>query len=100
MGRISKRGDVYLRTMLIHGARALLSGARSTAAKGREPDALRRWALATEQRIGRNKATVAVANKLARILWATWKYERPFDGNWSRRPMKSAILKIWTCGWR
>ena len=32
-----------------------------------------------------NKATIALANKLARIAWATWKHQRPFDGNWAQR---------------
>jgi transposase len=85
LGRISKRGDVYLRTLLIHGARAVLNAARSAARRGRPLDRLRAWALATAQRCGYNKATVALANKLARIVWATWKYQRPFDGNWAAR---------------
>jgi len=82
LGAISKQGDVYLRTQLIHGARAVLLAAKNAAKNGRGLDRLRRWALQTEQRVGHNKATVALANKLARIIWATWKYERPFDGNW------------------
>jgi transposase len=36
-----------------------------------------------ERQRGHNKATVALANRVARIVWATWKFERPFDGNWS-----------------
>jgi transposase len=84
-GRISKRGDVYLRTLLIHGARAVLNASLSAARRGRAPDRLRSWALATAQRCGYNKATVALANKLARIVWATWKYQRPFDANWAAR---------------
>ncbi|MFZ2508265.1 MAG: IS110 family transposase, partial [Steroidobacteraceae bacterium] len=83
LGRISKRGDVYLRTLLIHGARAVLNASHSAVRRGRTPDRLRTWALATTQRCGYNKATVALANKLARIVWATWKYQRPFDGNWA-----------------
>jgi transposase len=82
LGRISKQGDVYLRTQLIHGARAALLSAKRIASRGIEPDRLRRWALETEQRVGHNKATVALANKLARIIWATWKHERSFNGNW------------------
>ncbi|MGH8252366.1 MAG: IS110 family transposase [Steroidobacteraceae bacterium] len=81
LGRISKRGDVYLRTLLIHGARAVLNAALRVARTGRPLDRLRTWAIATEQRCGYNKATVALANKLARIAWATWKYQRAFDGN-------------------
>ena len=50
---------------------------------GRPVDRLRTWALATEQRRGRNKATVAFANKLARVIWATWRYQRPFNGDWA-----------------
>lgn len=85
LGRISKRGDVYLRTLLIHGARAVLNAAQLAARRGRPLDRLRTWVLATAQRCGYNKATVALANKLARIVWATWTYQRPFDGNWAAR---------------
>lgn len=73
LGAISKRGDVYLRTLLIHGARSVL-----LAAKRRHPDRLRAWALAKETARGHNKAAVALANKLARIIWAVWKHDRPF----------------------
>jgi transposase len=66
LGRISKRGDSYLRMLLIHGARAVLSRARTVSS----PDRLRSWALALENRAHHNKATVALANKLARIAWA------------------------------
>lgn len=85
LGRISKRGDVYLRTLLIHGARAVLNASLAAARRGRTLDHLRAWAIATERRCGYNKATVALANKLARIVWATWKYQRPFDANWATR---------------
>lgn len=76
LGRISKRGDPYLRTLLIHGARAVLWHARC--AKG-EGDRLRDWALARERARGHNKAAVALANKLARIVWAVWCRELPYD---------------------
>lgn len=39
------------------------------------------WALDLQQRRGHNKATVALANKLARIVWATWRFERDFCSN-------------------
>lgn len=84
LGRISKRGDSYLRTLLIHGARSTLLAAKLSARRQRPLDRLRTWALDTERRCGHNKATVALANKLARIIWATWKHQRPFDGNWAR----------------
>jgi hypothetical protein len=52
--------------LLIHGARAVLSPARTVS----DPDRLRTWALTLEKRAHHNKATVALANKLARIAWA------------------------------
>jgi len=75
LGAISKRGDVYLRMLLIHGARATLWHAKQL----KEPDRLRVWALRLEKSIGHNKAAVALANKLARIVWAVWKYDRRFE---------------------
>jgi transposase len=83
LGGISKQGDVYLRTLLVHGARAALSGAERASKVGRPLDRLRTWALETKRRCGTNKAIVALANKLARIIWATWRHQRPFNGNWS-----------------
>lgn len=85
LGPISKRGDAYLRTLLIAGSRAVLYWAKVMQRSGKPLDRLRAWALETESRIGHNKASVALANKLARIIWATWKYERDFDGDWSVR---------------
>jgi transposase len=69
---------------ITHGARSALFTARNTAAKGHELDRLRRWALETEKRVGHNKAVIALANKLGRIMWATWKNERAFELNWTR----------------
>jgi transposase len=66
LGRITKRGDPYLRTLLIHGARSVLHHAK----RNPKPDRLRAWALERERMRGHNKAAVAVANKLARIVWA------------------------------
>jgi transposase len=84
LGGISKRGDVYLRTLLIHGARSALRAASHAARAGRPLDRLPRWAVQAQQRCGHNKATVALANKLARIIWATWTHQRPFNANWVR----------------
>jgi transposase len=85
LGRISKQGDVYLRTLIVHGARAVLQHARRAKRSGKPTDRLRTWALQCEDRRGHNKATVALANRIARIVWATWKYDRPFDGDWARQ---------------
>lgn len=75
LGGISKRGDVYLRCLLTHGARAVLVAAhrRPSSSPG-----LHRWALELRERRGYNKATMAVANKLGRIVWAVWTKDVPY----------------------
>jgi transposase len=82
LGGISKRGDSYLRTLLVHGARSALLAAHRQQRTGRPLDHLRQWALQCERQRGHNVATIALANRLARIVWATWKHGRAFDGNW------------------
>jgi transposase len=74
LGRISKRGNAYLRMLLIHGARAVLHAAK----KKTRPDRLRCWAVRCEARRGHNKTAVALANKMARIAWGVWKQDRVF----------------------
>lgn len=64
LGGISKRGDKYVRMLLIHGARAALN-----AAKNKE-DGRSRWVMALSTRRNKNIATVALANKNARIAWS------------------------------
>ncbi len=61
---ISKRGDVYLRTLLIHGARAVIKTAAN------KDDAQSRWITELVKRRNANIAAVALANKNARIVWA------------------------------
>ena len=61
---ISKRGDRYLRTLLIHGARAIVKICE------KRTDARSLWIKNKKQRSGYNKTAVAVANKNARIIWA------------------------------
>ncbi len=70
MGRISKQGDRYLRMLLVHGGRSLLWSAHR---KGATPTPLQQWGLRKHEFRGHNKATVALANKLARRVWALWK---------------------------
>jgi transposase len=60
---ISKRGDVYLRTLLIHGARAVVKHCDN------KTDYRNRW-IASKKSVNKNKAAVALANKNARIAWA------------------------------
>jgi transposase len=83
LGRISKRGDKYLRMLLVHGARSVLARIKSPKRDQNEPiSRLQQWALQLEQRVGHNKAAVALANKMARIMWASWMHERDFSGNY------------------
>lgn len=71
--------------LLIHGARAALLAAKRARARAQALTELQRWALATEARVGHNKATVALANKMACILWAVWTKNTTFDGDHARR---------------
>jgi transposase len=73
LGRISKRGDGYLRILLIHGARSVLLHARN-----RQQDPFRVWAHKLAKTHVHNKAAVAVANKMARIVWAVWSRSQPY----------------------
>jgi transposase len=87
MGRISKQGDPYLRTLLIHGARAALTAAQAKQRKGAQLTRLQPWALGKAADLRHsNQAAVALANKIARIAWAVWKYDRSFDGNHHSAP--------------
>ncbi len=61
---ISKRGDSYLRSLLIHGARASLQFAH------KHEDYRSKWCLKKVETRGMNKATVALANRNARVIWA------------------------------
>jgi transposase len=80
LGHITKAGDGYLRRLLVHGARAVLAAARRRAASQRPIGALQHWALQLAERRGPNRATVALANKLARIVWAVWTRDQVFTG--------------------
>ena len=77
LGGISKRGDVYLRCLLTHGARAVLLAAHVAAATPRADDAPSAMGADRSERRGHNKATIAVANKLGRIVWAVWHKDVP-----------------------
>ena len=78
LGRISKRGDRYLRMLLTHGARSVLRSAAVATNAGREVCGVRRWALEVQGRTNHNKAACALANKLARICYATLRDKEPF----------------------
>ena len=79
LGRISKRGDRYLRMLLTHGARSVLRAATVAQRCGKPLDSLRTWGLAVQSRSNHNKATCALANKLARICYATLRDQEPYE---------------------
>lgn len=79
LGGISKRGDGYTRMVLIHGARSVLLRAGQRVRAGTALNGLQRWALRLKERVGQNKATVGLANKLARVAWACWRNGTVFD---------------------
>jgi transposase len=75
---ISKRGDRYLRTLLIHGARTVLNWQRRP---GRELDP---WLKALLSRRAVNVVVVALANKMARIIWALLAHGRTYHSGYGR----------------
>lgn len=75
-GGITKRGDRYLRTLLIHGGRSALR-----CAEGKN-DRFLGWARTLAERRGQNVAAVALANKLARIAWAMLVHGREYQPNY------------------
>jgi len=88
LGDSSRRGDAYLRTLLVQGARSALQGALRT-----PPDQathLQRWMAALYLRKGYHKTLVAIANKHARILWALLVRDQHFDPNAWQRPARAA----------
>ena len=73
LGRITKRGDDYLRTLLIQGAKsAVMTATKRT-------DRISQWLVQLKERVGWQKAVVALANKNARILWAVLTRDAAFD---------------------
>ena len=76
LGRISKRGDVYLRTLFIHGARSVIAQFE------RKPDQADGWLKKLLARRNKNIAAVALAAKNARIAWALLAHERSYEGGY------------------
>ena len=74
---ISKRGDSYLRTLLTHGARCVLANAKDPGP----------WVEQLKKRRPANVVAIALANKLARIIWAVLAHDRPYEKSYgSVRP--------------
>ncbi len=76
LGGITKRGDVYLRSLLIQGAKSAVMTAH------KRSDPISQWTAALRDRAGWQKAAVALANKNARILWAVMTKGESFDARY------------------
>ncbi len=76
---ISKRGDVYLRTLMIHGARSAVAVAKH------KDDRLSRWVTNIATKRHPNVAAVALANKTARMAWAMLRNETDYDPDFAIR---------------
>ncbi len=74
LGRISKRGSRYLRTLLVQAAKVILMRPQNWSRLS-----FGAWLTEADQRMHRNKLAVALANKLTRIAWAVLRYGRDFD---------------------
>ncbi|MEP7246985.1 MAG: transposase, partial [Gammaproteobacteria bacterium] len=78
LGRISKRGDKYLRMLLTHGARSVLCAAAAAVNRGTQITRVRLWATQLQRRVKHNKAVCALANKIARICFGVLRDQTPF----------------------
>jgi transposase len=89
LGKITKRGDTYLRGLLTQGARSTLNAALARAPDKRSH--LQHWIVALRQRVGYHKSLVAIANKHARICWALLAREQRYDPDgWQRQAPTAA----------
>ena len=88
LGGITKRGNTYLRTLLVQGAKAaVLTGKHND-------DPISEWAQSLRQRCGWQKAVVALANKNARILWAVMTREKRYDAHHVSVPSSAAMSVV------
>ena len=89
LGAITRRGDPYLRGLLVQGARSALLWAQKRAPEKRSH--LERWMIETAQRVGYHKTLVAIANKHARMIWAILAKGEHYDPNaWQRHGQAQA----------
>ena len=90
LGRISLRGNVYLRTLLIQGARSTLQSAINV--EPARTNRLQRWIIELYGRKGYHKTLIAIANKHARIIWAMLAKDERYDATaWQRHPMNQPV---------
>lgn len=86
LGTISCRGDAYLRTLLIQGARSSLQRAKAVSVEKSTPEQV--WIRQLASRMSFGKVLVAIANKHARQLWAMLAHEQAYDPDaWLKHPM-------------
>jgi transposase len=86
LGTISCRGDAYLRTLLIQGARSSLQRAKAVGIEKSTPEQI--WIRQLACRMPFGKVLVAIANKHARQIWAMLAHEQTYDANaWLKHPM-------------
>ena len=83
MGHLSKRGDPYLRTLLIHGARSVIEHAKDRP----------KWLEQMLARRPKNVVVVALANKMARTAWALVAHGRAYQRDWQSARPESAPRK-------
>lgn len=88
LGRISKRGDRYLRSLLIHGSRSVLRTIKNK--KQESLSSLLNWFKDVADRRGHNKSIVAFANKIARIAWALLHYGSHYQDNFKWKISRKA----------
>lgn len=86
MTGITKRGNVGLRTLLIHGARAVLMNT------GKKKDQRSLWAEKLKEKIGMNKAAVAFAHKNARTICAILQRKTEYDANYKRKKSFPSVI--------
>lgn len=82
LGRISKRGDRTLRTLLVHGARSVLRAIKLKKDEDLSPPL--KWLRSVAERRGHNKGIVAFANKMARVIWAILVNNTEYQANYKR----------------
>jgi transposase len=89
LGRISKRGDRYLRSLLVHGARSVLKTLKHKKSEDLAPPM--KWLKSVAERRGHNKSIVAFANKMARVAWALLFHGTDYQPHYSRT---SSAIKL------
>lgn len=89
LGAITRRGDAYLRTLLVQGARSTLQ--QALRCRSEKANRLQQWIVQLHTRAGYHKTLVAIANKNARMLWALLAKEESYNPDaWQRGVITTA----------